>query len=169
MNVFDILISVVLIFAFYKGFTKGLFVEVASLVALVGGVYVAIHFSYFAADVLSDHVSWNENYISIAAFAITFAAFVVAVSMLGKALTKIADFAALGFLNKAFGGVFGLLKSALILSVIFVFFGRVNKSIPFVSKETLENSILYEPIKSMVPYIFPTLFDEVEEIKNDIV
>ena len=45
----------------------------------------------------------------------------------------------------------------------------MNKSIPFVSKETLENSILYEPIKSMVPYIFPTLFDEVEEMKNDIV
>ena len=169
MNIFDILIAVVLIFAFYKGFSKGLFVEVASLVALIGGVYVAIHFSYFTADVLSSYVSWNENYISIASFAITFAAFVVAVSMLGKALTKIADFAALGFVNKAFGGVFGLLKSALILSVVFVFFSRINNTIPFINKDTLEKSILYQPIKSIVPTIFPRLFEEADEVIKDIV
>ena len=168
MNIFDILIAALLIFAFYKGFMKGLFVEVASLVALVGGVYVAIHFSYLVSEMLEDSVSWNENYVSIAAFAITFAAFVIVVSMLGKALTKIADFAALGFINKAFGGVFGLLKSALILSVVFIFFSKINKTIPFVKKDTLENSILYDPIKSIVPTIFPTLFDKVEE-KTEVI
>ena len=169
MNIFDILIAALLIFAFYKGFMKGLFVEVASLVALVGGVYVAIHFSYLVSEMLEDSVSWNENYVSIAAFAITFAAFVIVVSMLGKALTKIADFAALGFINKAFGGVFGLLKSALILSVVFIFFSKVNKSIPFVKKETLEASILYEPVKSIVPMIFPSLFADDDEVDDEII
>lgn len=169
MNIFDIIILVLLIFAFYKGFMKGLFVEVASFVALVGGVYVAIHFSYLVADWLESSVSWDESYISIAAFAITFAVFVVAISMLGKALTKIADFAALGFVNKVFGGIFGLLKSALILSVAFLFFSKINHKISLVKKETLENSILYEPIKSIVPTIFPTLFDTVNEKADDLI
>lgn len=169
MNIIDIIIAVALIFAFYKGFTKGLFVEVASLVALVGGVFVAVHFSFFVADILSERVSWDENYISIASFAITFAGFVVAISMLGKALTKIADFAALGFVNKLFGGVFGLLKSALIMSVLLVFFTKANQTVRIVDQETLNNSTLYQPIKNIVPYMFPTLFDDIKEIKDEII
>ncbi len=162
MNVFDIVIAAILLFAFVRGFSKGLFVEVASLVALIGGVYGAIHFSYFAANILENHVDWNANYISLTAFAITFIAIVVVVSSLGKAFTKMADFAALGLVNKILGGVFALLKSVLILSVIFVFFSRINGTIPFVGKETLNNSILYTPVKSIVPSIFPSIIREIE-------
>lgn len=161
MNVFDIVIAAILIFVFVRGFSKGFFVEVASLIALIGGVYGAIHFSYFAADILENRVDWNENYIALTAFAITFVAIVVAVSFLGKVFTKIADFAALGLVNKVLGGVFSLLKSVLILSVIFVFFSRVNGTIPFVGKETLDNSILYTPVKKVVPTIFPSFVNEI--------
>ena len=168
MNVFDIVIAVLLIFAFVRGVSKGFFVEVASLIALVGGVWGAIHFSYFAGEVLRDRVNWDENYISITAFAITFITIVVAVSFLGKALTKIADFAMLGWLNKAMGGVFALLKSILILSVIFVFFTRINSTIPFVSEETLEKSILYEPVRNIIPSIFPSIIKEIESKEVDI-
>ena len=163
MNVFDIVIAAILIFAFARGLIKGFFVEVASLVALVGGVYGAIHFSYFASELLEGQVDWNENYIALTSFAITFIAIVVAVSFLGKLLTKVADFAALGLVNKILGGVFALLKSVLILSVIFVFFAKINSTIPFVKKKTLENSILYSPIESIVPGIFPSIIKEVEE------
>lgn len=168
MNIFDIVIVVLLIFAFVRGLMKGFFVEVASLIALVGGVFGAIYFSYFASDVLEEYVDWDENYIALTAFAITFIAIVVAVSFLGKMLTKIADFAALGLLNKILGGIFALLKSVLILSVVFVFFARVNNNLLFVGKETLDNSILYAPVKSIVPSIFPSIIKEIEEKKVEI-
>jgi len=168
MNVFDIVIAALLIFAFVRGFMKGLFVEVASLIALVGGIYGAIHFSYFAGDMLKERVDWSENYISLTAFAITFIAIVVAVSLLGKVFTKMADFAALGLVNKILGGVFALLKSVVILSVIFVFFTRANKTIPFVSDETLSASILYEPVRSLVPSIFPSIIREIESKEIDL-
>jgi membrane protein required for colicin V production len=169
MNIFDIVIAAVLVFAFVRGLMKGFFVEVASLVALVGGVWGAIHFSYFVAALLEERVAWDENYISLTAFAITFVAIVVAVSLLGKMLTKMADFAALGLVNKIFGGVFALLKSVVILSVVFVFFARVNNTFPFVGKETLENSILYEPVKNIVPSIFPSIIKEFdsEDTENE--
>ncbi len=172
MNVFDIIIAVLLIYTFVRGFTKGFFVEIASLIALVGGVYGAIHFSYFAGELLEEHVDWNENYVALTAFAITFIGIVVAVSFLGKMFTKVADFAALGLANKILGGVFALVKSVVILSVIFVFFARVNKTIPFVGKDTLEESILYNPVKDIVPTIFPSIIREIEsnekEINNDV-
>ncbi|WP_299528128.1 CvpA family protein [uncultured Lutibacter sp.] len=163
MNTFDIIISALLLFGFIRGLFKGLFVEVASLVALIAGVYGAIHFSYFVSNFLSEYVSWEERYITIISFAITFAIIVLAIGLLGKLFTKIADFASLGLVNKLFGGVFGALKIGLILSVVLLIFTKLNNSIPFISSEQKEVSILYEPVKNLAPMLFPNFLKVVEE------
>ena len=162
MNIFDIIIAALLIFGAVRGVMKGLFIEVASLVALLGGVYGAIHFSYFIGDYLKESVSWSEEYISLAAFAGTFIVIIIIISLLGKMLTKLANFAALGVINKLLGGVFGVLKIGLILSIVFIFFGKMNNTIPFIKKETLEKSILYEPVKKIAPTIFPSIIKDEE-------
>lgn len=168
VNIFDIIIASLLLFGFVRGVIKGLFVEVASLVALIGGVYGAIHFSYFIGDFLKESVSWSEEYISLAAFAGTFVIIIIVIALLGKMLTKIADFASLGILNKILGGVFGALKIGLILSVIFIFFGKMNNTIPFIEKETLEKSLLYKPVKKIAPTIFPSIIKDEEEEKTPV-
>ncbi|MCG8893679.1 CvpA family protein [Tenacibaculum finnmarkense] len=160
MNIFDIIIAALLLFGFVRGILKGLFVEVASLVALIAGVYGAMHFSYFISDWLASSVSWDEKYISLTAFAGTFIVIIIVISLLGKVLTKVADFASLGILNKILGGVFGALKIGLILSVAFIFFGKMNDTIPFVTKENLAESILYSPVKKIAPMIFPSIIKE---------
>lgn len=166
MNIFDIIIAALLLFGFVKGLMKGLFVEVASLVALIGGVYGAIHFSHFISNFLKEYVSWKPEYISLASFAITFVIIIVVIALLGKALTKIADFASLGIINKILGGVFGALKIGLILSVVFIFFGKMNDTIPFIKKETLDESILYIPVKKIAPTIFPSIIKEEKQEKS---
>jgi membrane protein required for colicin V production len=167
MNVFDIVIAALLLFGFVRGLMKGLFVEVASLAALIAGVYGAIHFSYFIGDWLKGSVAWDEKYISLAAFAGTFVVIIISIALLGKILTKIANFAALGFLNKLLGGVFGTLKIGLILSVVFILFCKMKDTIPFVKKETLEASILYGPVKKIAPTIFPSIIKD-DEIDTSI-
>ena len=164
MNVFDIVIAALLIFGFVRGVLKGLFVEVASLAALIGGVYGAIHFSYFIGDFLKEAVSWDQEYVSLAAFAGTFITIIVTIALLGKMLTKLADFAALGVINKILGGVFGAIKIGLILSIVFIFFGKMNDTIPFVKKETLDESILYAPVKKIAPTIFPSIIKNEDEL-----
>ncbi len=168
MGIFDIVIAVILVFGFIRGLMKGLFVEVASLAALVAGVYGAIHFSYFVGDFLKEKVGWSEQYITLASFAITFAIIVLAISLLGKLLTKLADFAYLGWINKALGGVFGALKLALILSVILMVFDKFNNTIPFVDAAEKEKSMLYEPVRKLGPMLFPSLIkDNTEEPKEE--
>ena len=168
MNTFDIILAALLIFGFVRGLLKGLFVEVASLVALVAGIYGAIHFSFFVGDYLKDYVSWEERYITIASFAITFAIIVLVIALLGKALTKIADFAALGLLNKILGGIFGALKIGLILSIVLIVFTKLNDTIPFISDEQKEDSILYEHVKDLAPTIFPGFLKVAEEKAKDV-
>jgi membrane protein required for colicin V production len=162
MNTFDIIIAALLLFGFIRGLFKGLFVEVASLVALIAGVYGAIHFSYFVGNLLVEHVQWDEKYITIVSFAITFAIIVLVIALVGKLLTKVADFASLGILNKLLGGVFGALKIGLILSIVLIVFTKLNNTIPFVSEEQKEASILYEPVKNLGPTLFPKFLKVVE-------
>lgn len=159
MSVIDIVLGALILFGFVRGGMKGLFVEIASLLALVLGIYGAIHFSNFAAEFLESRVDWSEQVINITAFAITFVIIVLAISLAGKALTKLADFAALGLLNKVLGAVFGALKIGLILSIVLLVFDKFNKSLPFADKEDIEASVLYEPVKSIAPMIFPSLVE----------
>jgi len=170
MNILDIILGALILFGLIRGLMKGLFVEIASLAALIVGIYGAIHFSDYAASFLENRVSWDEKYINITAFAITFIVLVLAIAMAGKALTKIANFAALGLINKILGATFGALKIALILSVVLILFSTANKTIPFVDDDMLEDSILYNPVKSLMPLIFPNLIhinDKKEEEKED--
>lgn len=167
MNIIDIVIGALLLFGLIRGLMKGLFVEVASLLALVLGIFGAIHFSDFAAGLLADRLDWSDNTINIVAFAITFVIIVLAISLAGKALTKLADFAALGILNKLLGGVFGALKIGLILSVLLIIFNKLNETLPFLEKKHVEESVLFEPVKSLAPVIFPALVKSEKEI-NDL-
>ena len=142
------------LYGLIKGLSKGFFVEVTSLLALLVGVYGAVHFSNYAAEFLSDRFEWGEKTINITAFAITFVVIVLVISLAGKALTKLADFAALGVLNKLLGGLFGGLKIALILSILLLIFNTLNKTIPFVSDEEIEASVLYKPVKVVSSHDF---------------
>ena len=168
MNVIDIVLGGLILFGLVRGLMKGLFVEIASIVALVAGIYGAIHFSNFAAEFLESKVDWSEKTIVILAFAITFVIIVLTIAMAGKALTKLADFAALGIINKLAGAVFGALKIGLILSVVLIIFDKMNKTIPFADEEDLEESVLYYKVKALVPIILPSILtsDNDQEDEN---
>jgi len=167
MAIIDIVLLIILLFGLVRGFMNGFFVEVTSLVALALGVYGAIHFSYFAANFLKDKVDWTEKYIQIVAFASTFIIIVLLISLTGKLLTKIADVAALGILNKIAGAAFGAAKLALILSVILIVFSKLNRTLPFVSEEGLQSSMLYNPVKNLAPTLFPSILNKDEEEATD--
>ncbi|MBC8754190.1 CvpA family protein [Kordia sp. YSTF-M3] len=168
MNIIDIILGGLILFGFVRGLMKGLFVEVASLVALIAGVYGAIHFSYFAGDFLKDSFeSWDEKYINLTAFAITFVVILILITMAGKLLTKIADFASLGILNKLLGGAFGGLKVAVMLGAILVFFDRTNNTMEFVAKEKVEESVLYKPVKEVGGFVFAYVLQETDQTIDD--
>lgn len=154
MSFLDIVLGLLLVYGLYKGLKNGIFVEIASIIALIAGIFGAIHFSYIAGNYLHQNMHWDERYINIAAFIITFIAIVVVVHLAGKFLTKIADFAMLGLLNKIAGGIFGVVKVAVILGAILIFFERVNASIGLFKNEAFESSVLYEPVKEIGAFVF---------------
>lgn len=163
MNIVDIVLAIILLYGLVRGFFRGLFAEIASLVGIVVGIYGAIHFSYILSDFFSKNMNWDSEYVSLIAFAITFILIVFLISLAGRILTKMAGFAALGIVNKLFGGAFGLLKMAFLASVVIMFFNATNEEIDLVSEESLEESKLYAPVKTVAPVILPSIIREAKE------
>lgn len=154
MVVLDIILGLILIYGLYKGLKNGLIVELAALVALIGGIYGAIRFSYIVGDYLGARLDWDPRYIKLAAFIITFCIIVLVVHLLGRLLTKVADFAMLGIFNTLAGGAFGLIKMAVILGALLVFFDRFNASTGLVDESQLEASVLYDPVRVIGSVVF---------------
>lgn len=161
MNIIDLLLGIFLVLGLVRGLFKGFLSELAGLLALLGGVYAAIHFSGFTYGVLEDFISWEENYLSILAFAVTFFVVALLISLAGRFLTKMAHMVALGLINRLFGGIFGVLKMAFLASLFFMFFE--NFGIFNASEETKENSVLYVPVRALAPMFLPKIIEEVKE------
>ncbi|MFC4220813.1 CvpA family protein [Flagellimonas marina] len=166
MSFLDIVLGILLVWGLYKGLKNGLFVEVASLVALIAGIYGAIHFSYITGNYLAERLNWSDQYIKLTAFLITFFAIILLVNFAGKFLTKIADFAMLGLLNKIAGGIFGALKVAIILGAMLIFFERLATPLNLINEETKKQSVFYEPLKEIGAFVFALVLEEEEEQKN---
>ena len=169
MSFIDIVFAILLSFAVYKGLKNGLFVEVASLIALVAGIYLAIKFSSLVGSVFSEFVSsWSPKYIEITAFIITFLLVVIGIHLSAKILTKLVDFAFLGWINKLAGVVFSLLKTILALSVVLFIFEKININNMLLSKETQESSIFYNPIQNISKAIYPTIEKGYASLKSEV-
>lgn len=157
MTGLDIILLCLLGYGVFNGLRKGLFVELASLVSLLLGIYIAIKFSGAVGRFFDGSLPEDPKTAAITAFIITFIAVVVGITLLAKILTKIADFSGLGLLNRILGGFFGLLRMILLLSVLLTFFVKINFNNTFASKETLDKSVFFNPILKVSNMIFPTL------------
>jgi membrane protein required for colicin V production len=157
MNWIDFIIIILLVFGLARGFINGFIKELASLLALILGIWGAIKFSTFTAGRLYDYFDMTGRYVGIIAFMITFIIIVILIHFLGMLIDKFADNLSLGFLNSLLGLFFGVFKTALILSVVFVVLNAIDAKHHFLPKEKIENSRLYNPIADIAPAIFPII------------
>ena len=167
MNYFDYVLLLPVLYGLYRGFSKGLILELASLLALVAGIYGAMHFSSFTFEYLSKYVEIEIPYLQMASYGLTFLIIVLVVTLTGKILTLLVKMVALGFINRMMGAIFGGLKALLILSVLLLFFDRLNKQFGIVKEEVLEASVLYVPIRTQSQAFYPNVMEEFQKQKDN--
>lgn len=145
MNYVDILILLPLLYGAYKGFSKGLIIEVATLLGLVLGVFIAIKYSSYTEDFLRDFLDISSGYIAYIALSITFLLVAIVIYLFGKLLTKLVDVISLGLINKLMGTLLGLLKYFVVVCVILLIVHALDGKFNFISKETQQGSLLFNP------------------------
>jgi len=166
MNYVDIVLGVLLILSAIGGFRKGLIVELASLAALILGIWGAIKFSYLTSEFLVENFDWKWDHLDIASFIITFVVIVILVHIVGNVVNKLVETVMLGFVNKLAGLVFGILRAALILSIVLLVFDKIDEDMKILSSKTKSESQMYYPIRNLAPTIFPFI-DFWDESKSD--
>ena len=164
VNYFDFIIAIFLLWSAYRGITKGFLIMAASLAALVLGVWGAIRFSHLTAALMISYFSMETKYLALISFALTFTIIVILVHLLSRALDKLVKAVALGLVNRLAGLLFGMLKTAFLISIILVILNGIDSRVPFIPKEHKENSLLYQPLSRLAPGIFPFLnFEEIRD------
>ena len=151
VNLIDIIFLIPLLLFAWSGYKKGFIIELASLGALILGLYFAIYFSHIAADFLNETFKIDPKYIGALSFVITFIVVVFGVIAVGNILQKFIDIILLGFLNKMAGAIFGFVKGALFISIFIFAFSYFGLEESVFSDEARQKSLLYAPIKSVVP------------------
>lgn len=76
---------------------------------------------------------------------------------IAKLIERLAKAVSLGFVNKLAGGIFGMLKFGLILSILIFVLNAIEKSILIIPTETKQKSLLYEPVGKIAPIVIPGL------------
>lgn len=155
MNYIDLILGLILIVAAVQGFRKGFIVELASLAALVLGIWGGIKFSDWTADFITDITGYHSKNLTTIAFVVTFIAIVIIIHILGKVLDNAIKAVALGFLNRLAGIIFGVLKTAVILSILLLLFDSIDENVHILPSVQKAESKLYSPMKQLVPTLFP--------------
>ena len=168
MNYIDLVLGIILIIAAIQGFRKGFIVEAASLAALILGIWGAIKFSDWTAAYISKTFDYHPGSLNTIAFVITFVVIVILVHILGKILDTTVKAVALGFLNRLAGIIFGVLKTAVILSILLLLFDSVDENVHILPSKQKAESKIYSPMKQLVPTLFPfiKLWDSNDKSKD---
>ncbi len=146
MSYLDIVFAIPIIWLCVRGFIKGFIIEIASLIALVLGVYAAFHFSVFTSGLLINNLGLKGEYIPILSFIITFIAVIILVFVLAKIIEGFANIVMLSLLNKLGGAFIGIIKAVIALGVIVYMISSYDKEEFLINKETKQKSLLYSPI-----------------------
>ncbi|MCD6345819.1 MAG: CvpA family protein [Bacteroidales bacterium] len=159
MNWLDLILILLLAGGLISGFKNGIIGEVATLAALILGVWGAIRFSWWTAELL---IQWGvtSSSMSIISFIVTFVIIVVVIQILAKFLNKLLDSMSLGFVNRLAGMAVGVIKSALIVSVILFVIESIDENGTFIKEDIKEGSLLYQPLSNLVPTILPFIHIE---------
>ena len=111
----DLIVIVVLLYAFLKGFSNGLVNELASFLGLLIGAIISYSFSDDLSKIIDDYVEIDGQILNILSFVLLFILTSFLFTIAGKYMTKLIKYISLGTINRLLGGIFSSLKFLIII------------------------------------------------------
>ena len=146
MNFLDLILIIPLVIGGWRGFKRGLVIEVFTLLALLVGIYAGIHFSDYLSDILKEKMGFQSEYLPAISFTIILLMVGAMVYFAGKIIEKAVNIIALSMANKIAGMFFGLIKMLYIVSILLVLFEAYEDSENSKNSNVRQESLLYSPM-----------------------
>ena len=162
MNLLDIIIIAIISFLVLKGIFRGFIREIASLVGIILGIWLANHFQPQMTNYLRSYLS-STPFLSLVSFGVIFAAIIISCNLLGWLLHRLIKKALLGGFDRTLGAGFALLKGIIIiylLIVLLTFF--LPTKTPLIAQSKLAPLIIVS-YQSIVRFISPEHYNALKK------
>jgi len=158
MNTIDVFILIVILFFLVRGIFHGFVAELTTLIGLVLGYLVAIsNVGLLSNLILRFFPDLPHSAVNIFSFALLFVGTNIAMRLLSDVITKALKFAMLGWLNRLLGGLFGAIKSIIIMSLIVLLIDFLPFSDYLIENETVKGSQLFPLLDLLGPELYKQL------------
>ena len=160
MNFLDIGILLFASIFFIRGIVRGFVYELVTIVGLLLGYIISItYLSLFSGYLLSVFPSFSITVVNIISFFVLFVGTNLLLRLVAKIISKTLKIAMLGWLNRLLGGLLGVLKSIIIMSILVFVIDMIPFSSYLLEQFEIRNSELYPILYALGPRFYT-------EIKN---
>jgi membrane protein required for colicin V production len=170
LNTTDIILLIIFGLAAYSGYKKGFIMEIIALVAFILAIIGGFKLLHVGMEYVSKVYDGFGTLLPFVSFLVLFVLIIVVVNIAGNAIKKIIDWTPLGVIDNLAGAIIGVLKWALLLSILIWVMTSLDINLPiFVSEDS--RILPYVTgfgamVSDFISSIFPSFKDFVETIEE---
>ena len=143
MTWLDIVILLPLLIGLVRGTMRGLITEVIAIAAVILGFIGAKIWGKVFSAWLLEQFTWPQPVCDAVAYALLFLGIALALNIAGRLLSKLLKAIKLGWINRALGATFGVLKWAIIVLAVVFCVNKLDQQFNFLQPELKQQSIIY--------------------------
>lgn len=155
MNLVDLIIIIILLIFIVRGFSRGFLRGIAGLIGLSVALILAVQFMDDLSRILLRFFALSPQtavlLTAVIIFFVVFLGFILAAKVIRSVLSMVA----LGWVDRIAGGILGLLKGSIIVSIIVLMISLFPFRGQF--RTELNDSLLFKPAKQIAPAVFDLL------------
>ncbi|MBC7720689.1 MAG: CvpA family protein [Pedobacter sp.] len=170
----DIFFFILMLYAIYKGYSRGFIVSAVSLFAIIVGLAAALKLSVIVANWLRESTDISSQWLPFVSFIIVMIGVIFLLRLMANVLQKSVEFLLMGWVNKIGGMLFYAIIYTMVFSVVLFYANKMN----ILKQETISASKCYPFVQpwgikvingfgKIIP-IFKDLFTQLETFFDGI-
>ncbi|MGL4851122.1 MAG: CvpA family protein [Phocaeicola sp.] len=164
MPTIDIVILAILAIGLIDGLRKGFVNQLASVVGVIVGLFVARSLYWGVAQRITPLLGTSSGISELLAFVLIWGAVPVLFSCLATLLAKLLDAVNMGWLDRWLGAALGALKCMFIISILIHGLEYFQPKYNFISDAEKRESKFYYPVKELSSFFFPIVKDVTKQL-----
>jgi len=151
--IIDIVFLILMVFAIWKGVSKGLIIALFSIIGFIVGLAAALKLSALVAVKLSAATNSSGKWLPLIAFILVFVAVLILVNLGARLIQKSFEMLMLGWINR----IGGVLLYVLLYSILYSIFLFYASMLHFIQPESIAASQVYPYIQPLGPKVMNSL------------
>ena len=158
MNIIDLIIVIPLLWGAWRGYQKGLLIEIIGVAAFVVGIIIGFKFLGFGMNLLAPHIGeqLSNRFLPYLTFSFIFFPTIFLINRMGWMLRKALRMTILGTIDGFAGAIVGMFTWIFGISTLVWLLTTMDVKIP--EKET-KDSLLFPYIKIVAPTVISKVSD----------